>query len=97
MPFRTEHAARQKDPKRYKGRFRRGKPSGFPAGVYVIYGLRNVNGKTVSEIQAIRFKISSWTPERARKWLKKHGFKTTLEVAKPIKKMLYDSFWEGVI
>lgn len=105
MPFRTEHSARQKDPGRYK-KFRAGKPSGFPAGVYVLYGLRRVGGKTVSEIQTIRFKISQWTADRARRWLKNHGFKSRLEVAKPIKKMFAgnwavvekeENFWDGAI
>jgi hypothetical protein len=96
MPFRTEHAARQTDPGKYTG-FARGKPKGFPAGVSVVYGLRTIGGKTKSEIQTIRFKASQWTPKQARKWLKDHGFKSTLEVAKPIKKAIGDEFWEGAI
>jgi len=102
-PFPNEHAARQTEPSQYDS-FRRNHPKGFPAGIDVIFGLKTVNGKTVSEIQTIRFKSDKWTPEKAKEWLKDHNFKTNLEVAsKPVKKHIGywietdKSFWNGVI
>lgn len=76
MPFPNEHAARQVDPGQFTS-FRRGTPKGFPKGVSVIFGIKG--GK--SQIQSIRFKRQTWTPKRAKAWLKSHGFKTGLEVA----------------
>jgi hypothetical protein len=72
VPFPNEHAARQNPPNKYQ-RFRRGKLSGAPKGVSVIWGITSA-GKT--EIQSIRFDVSLWTADRAKSWLKKHGFKT---------------------
>jgi hypothetical protein len=93
-PFPNEHAARQTEPSQYDS-FRRFRPKGFPKGVDVIIGLKKINGKTVSEIQTIRFKSNKWTPEEAKRWLKEHGFKTNLEVAS--KREIKKSFWYGVI
>lgn len=70
MPFPNEHAARQADPGQFD-KFRRGKPKGFPKGVSAIFGIKG--GK--SQIQSIRFASSSWTPKRAKEWLKGNGFK----------------------
>ncbi|PNX51458.1 MAG: hypothetical protein BV456_03080 [Thermoplasmata archaeon M8B2D] len=102
-PFPNEHAARQTEPGQYDS-FRRNHPKGFPVGIDVIFGLKTVNGKTISEIQTIRFKSDKWTPEKAKEWLKDHNFKTNLEVAsKPVKKHIGywietdKSFWNGVI
>lgn len=89
MPFPNEHAARQTDPKKYDS-FRRQHPKGFPKGVDVIFGIKD--GK--SEVQTLRFARSMWSVSDAKKWLKEHGFKTTIEeAAKPTKK----SLWNGVI
>lgn len=91
MPFPNEHAARQTSPSKYDS-FRRAHPSGFPRGVDVIYGIKD--GK--SEIQTVRFKAGLWTVSDAKKWLKDHGFKMSVEPAskpKPVKK----SLWEGLI
>ena len=85
MPFPNEHAARQTNPSKYDT-FRRAHPKGFPAGVDVIYGIWTVGGKRKSEIQTIRFRVSNWTVEKAREWLKKHGFKTAIERATNPKK-----------
>jgi hypothetical protein len=74
-PYPNEHAARQTDPGKYDT-FRRGKLPGASAGIFVIYGIRNVGGKRVSEIQSLRFDAKKWTPEAAKEWLKDHGFKT---------------------
>lgn len=94
-PFPNEHAARQTDPGQYDT-FRRGRPKGFPNGIDVIFGIKNVGGKRVSEIQSLRFKSAIWSADKARKWLKEHNFKTSLEEArKPTKKN--DDFWNGII
>jgi hypothetical protein len=74
-PFPNEHAARQAPPGKFDT-FRRGKLPGAPAGISVIFGIRNVGGKKVSEIQSLRFDAKLWTPAKAKKWLKDHGFKT---------------------
>lgn len=90
MPFPNEHASRQTDPKQYDD-FRRVRPKGFPFGIDVIFGIKTIQGQRKSEIQSLRFDSSKWTPEKAKMWLKDHGFKTTLEEA--IKK----DFWHGVV
>lgn len=89
MPFPNEHSARQIDPKGFDS-FRRGKPKGFPRGVSVIFGIKN--GK--SRIQTIRFDRKLWTVARAREWLKRHGFKSTIEAAS---KKIEKGFWKGII
>jgi len=93
MPFPNEHAARQKDPGRYKS-FRRMRPKGFPAGIDAIIGIL---GRGLSEIQSLRFDKEKWSPEAARKWLKEHGFKTELEPAGKPKEKVEKTFWDGVI
>lgn len=106
MPFPNEHAARQTDPKQYKGNFRRKHPKGFPAGVDVVFGIKTVDGKKKAEIQTIRFKSSKWTVSAARKWLKDHGFKTAIEAAVKPKKTAEaaaeatrksKNLWDGVL
>lgn len=78
MPFPGEHAARQTSPGQYNGNFRRdNSPKGWPAGLAIIYGIKN--GK--SEIQSIRAKATLWTVPKFRTWLKEHGFKSTIEPA----------------
>lgn len=74
-PFPNEHAARQAPPGNFTS-FRRKKLSGAPAGIDAIFGLKKVGGKTVSEIQSLRFDAKLWTPAKAKQWLKDHGFKT---------------------
>ena len=69
MPFKTEHAARQRSPDKYD-KFRRKHLDGWPEGIDVVLGIKD--GK--SEIQSIRFDASKWTPKEAKKWLKAHGF-----------------------
>jgi hypothetical protein len=76
VPFPNEHAARQKEPGKYRG-FRRSK-LGFPEGITAIVGLLRGGG---TEIQSLRFDRKKWTVEQARRWLKKHNFKTTIEAA----------------
>ncbi len=74
MPYPNEHAARQEEPGKYKN-FRRSK-LGFPSGISAIIGILSI-GK--SEIQSLRFDRKKWTVDAARRWLKKHNFKTTIE------------------
>ena len=76
MPFPNEHAARQKEPGLYN-RFSRGVLPGA-AGISAIFGFKP-NGK--SEIQSLRFDRRKWTVDRARAWLKQHGFKSRIEPA----------------
>lgn len=75
-PYPNEHAARQNDPSKYDS-FRRVNNK-LGSGISVIFGIKD--GK--SEIQSIRFSASKFTPAEARKWLKAHDYKTTLEPAK---------------
>lgn len=72
MPFPSEHAARQAPPGRFK-EFRRKHPDGFPEGVDVIWGI-TPEGKTAP--QSLRFSADKWPPDKARAWLKDHGFLT---------------------
>jgi hypothetical protein len=101
-PYPNEHAARQTDPKQYDS-FARVHPKGFPDGVDVIFGIKEVDGKKKSEIQTLRFDSSLFTPDQAKKWLKDHKFKTVIEEAakkfvgeyEDISKEL--DLWEGVL
>lgn len=77
MPFKTEHAARQHDPREYVT-FRRGQISKRPS-IFAIFGVLPTG--TV-EIQSFRFPVSAWTPIEARKWLRLHGLKSKVEPAK---------------
>ena len=106
-PFPNEHAARQTNPGQYD-QFRRGRPTGFPAGVDVIWGIK-LKPKRVSEIQSIRFDAKKFTVAEAKTWLKDHNFKTTVEAAakpKKTQKRLFQigdweqtekDFWRGVL
>lgn len=73
MPFKTEHAARQTDPKRYK-RFAR---KTLAPGITAVLGIRSDG----SEVQSVRFDADRFTPAEARGWLKDHDFKAVLEEA----------------
>jgi hypothetical protein len=79
MPFPNEHAARIKDPGKYK-RFRRQKNKGGQ-GVDFIFGI-TTEGKT--EVQAVRFSKNVFTIPEAKKWLKEH--KMTAKLFEPAKK-----------
>jgi hypothetical protein len=106
-PFPNEHAARQTDPKQYD-QFRRGRPTGFPAGVDVIWGIK-LKPKRTTEIQAIRFDAAKFTPVQAKAWLNEHDMKTGLVAAvKPTKtkkslatfggwEQTEKDFWNGVL
>jgi hypothetical protein len=76
LPYTSEHAARQLDPKQFK-RFVRTSRN-FPKGVSAIIGWLS-NGK--SKIQSLRFDVKYWTAEQARRWLNRHGYKSNIEEA----------------
>jgi HK97 family phage major capsid protein/HK97 family phage prohead protease len=69
-PFPNEHAARLVDPDKFDG-FRRDNDAGG-AGIDFIYGILAGGG---TELQAIRFDKSRFTPAEARDWLSKHDFR----------------------
>jgi HK97 family phage major capsid protein/HK97 family phage prohead protease len=67
-PYPNEHAARLTDPEQYDS-LRRENDAGGP-GIDFIYGIK----EGVSEIQAIRFRSSEYSPAEAREWLAEHDF-----------------------
>jgi HK97 family phage major capsid protein/HK97 family phage prohead protease len=67
-PYPNEHAARLTDPDQYDS-LRRINDEGGP-GIDFIYGIKEGE----SEIQAIRFSSSRYSPAEARDWLAKHDF-----------------------
>lgn len=73
MPYANEHAARLADPDRY-ARFAR-QNGKFGPGVDAVWGITR-EGKT--ELQAIRFDASKFTPKEARKWLREHDHRPIL-------------------
>lgn len=75
MAYKNEHSIRVKQPTGYD-KYRRGN---LTTGIDAIYGIKG--GK--SEVQALRFDKSKFTPEEARAWADKHGFKGSLHKAKP--------------
>ena len=67
-PYPNEHAARLTDPDQYDS-LRRVNDEGGP-GIDFIYGIKEGE----SEIQAIRFNSSRYSPAEARQWLEDHDF-----------------------
>ena len=67
-PYPNEHAARLTDPEQYDSLRRENDAGG--SGIDFIYGIK----EGVSEIQAIRFRSSQFTPAEARTWLAEHDF-----------------------
>lgn len=76
MPFRTEHAARQHAPSRYRscGRvtvYSHGRPIGLltcsPTGRQTAHD---------TEVASIRFPVDYWSVTTALAWLRKHGYRT---------------------
>ena len=67
-PYPNEHAARLKDPDQYDSLRRVNDEGG--SGIDFIYGIKEGE----SEIQAIRFRSSQYSPAEARAWLAEHGF-----------------------
>lgn len=76
MPFPNEHAARLKSPGLFK-RFRR-RNNAFGSGIDAVFGVRDREGKEVTELQSIRFDSSKFTVKQARKWLSDHDHKPIL-------------------
>lgn len=73
MPFPNEHAARIKAPGKF-ARFRRQNDK-FGSGIDVIWGISE-DGST--EVQAIRFDKTKFTPSQAKEWLSEHDYKPIL-------------------
>lgn len=67
-PYPNEHAARLTDPAQYDSLRRENDAGG--SGIDFIYGIK----EGTSEIQAIRFRSSQFTPAEAREWLTEHDF-----------------------
>jgi HK97 family phage major capsid protein/HK97 family phage prohead protease len=67
-PYPNEHAARLTDPDQYDSLRRENDAGG--SGIDFIYGIK----EGTSEIQAIRFRSSQFTPAEAREWLAEHDF-----------------------
>jgi HK97 family phage major capsid protein/HK97 family phage prohead protease len=67
-PYPNEHAARLTDPEQYDSLRRENDAGG--SGIDFIYGIK----EGVSEIQAIRFRSSQFTPAEAREWLAENDF-----------------------
>jgi HK97 family phage major capsid protein/HK97 family phage prohead protease len=67
-PYPNEHAARLKDPDQYDSLRRENDAGG--SGIDFIYGIK----EGTSEIQAIRFRSSQYSPAEARQWLAEHDF-----------------------
>jgi len=64
MPYPNEHSCRLQPPGKYD-RFRR--ETNFQGSGYdVIWGMRTEGGKTVTEMQAIRYPKDKWDEARAR-------------------------------
>lgn len=80
-PYPNEHASRQNPPGKYASMRR--KNNAFGPGVHAIYGVLE-SGKT--EVQAIRFDRTKFTPAEAKAWLKEHDYAVALEAAAPVKK-----------
>ena len=75
-PFANEHAARQLAPSGFRNQSRENNK--FGSGIHAIWGITS-RGKT--KLQSIRFDANKFTPDQARKWLRQHDYKTTLEIA----------------
>jgi HK97 family phage major capsid protein len=67
-PYPNEHAARITNPDQYD-RFRRDNDA-FGDGIDAIYGIKG----EMTELQAIRFDATMFTPAQAREWLDEHDY-----------------------
>lgn len=76
MPYPNEHASRQNDPGKY-AKIRRVNNK-FGEGIHAVFGVTDA-GKT--EVQAIRFDKTKFTPGEAKVWLEKNKYSTTLAKA----------------
>src|SRR5512141_1972147 len=69
MPYPSEHAARVKDPGAFDPNSFRSK--NLKPGIRIIVG--KLKGETSMSVQAYRFSVSDYTPEKAKQWLKEHN------------------------
>lgn len=69
-PYPNEHAARLRDPGQYD-RFRRRNDEGGK-GVDFIFGIKE--GEEGADLQAIRFRLSEFTADEARAWLRERDY-----------------------
>ena len=69
-PYPREHAARLRDPDQYD-RFRR-RNNAAGKGVDFIFGIKS--GQSGADLQAIRFRLSEYTADEARKWLSDNNY-----------------------
>lgn len=75
-PYENEHAARLKDPSEYED-FRRENDAAGP-GIDFIYGLIDVDGEAMAELQSIRFQADVYSEEEARIWLEENNYEVIL-------------------
>ena len=86
MPFPNYRSARQTDPDQYvRKRYAKNKGG---RGVDFIYGFKKGGG---SEVQSVRFNKEIFTSAQAKKWLKDHDFKTSLEAIEDNNPMAADT------
>jgi len=90
MPFPNEHSARIRNPGDFVQRsFRR---KNIRNGIDIITGW--LEGQTTMTTQAYRFKVTVFTAEEAKKWLKDH--KINYILFEPAKKSLLKTFFENL-
>lgn len=75
-PYENEHAARLKDPAEYED-FRRENDAAGP-GIDFIYGLVDVDGEPMSELQSIRFQADVYSEQEAQIWLEENNYEVIL-------------------
>jgi len=86
-PYPNEHSARLQDPDKFD-KFRRSKGGRLfnrvdvPTSISIIWGHVAGRGEDEWAAQALRFPVSSWTAEKARKWLKDNDIQAQFEPAK---------------
>jgi len=72
-PYPSEHACRMREPGLYTGFSRIERTSAEGKKYSVIYGIRTIDGKRVSEEQAFRYPKAAWTEAEARAHGESHG------------------------
>ncbi len=70
MPYKNEHAARIREPSRFRKDTVRSK--NIAPGIRIIIGKLKPKGKSMV-VQAYRFNAGKYTAAEARAWLKAHG------------------------
>jgi hypothetical protein len=72
-PYPNEHSARIAEPSNYK-RFRRSNNK-FGKGISAIWGITSDN---YAELQSIRFDVNEFTENKAKLWLKRRGYESSV-------------------